>query len=91
MSHDIIHAETEANQVSEAMARMRALVERKAPLLMKAGRHTYAKGKYTTLTPAQKAEALRRIGQGEALASIQRDLGCSYDSLRNLKNPRWKK
>lgn len=90
MSHDIIHAETEANQVSEAMARIRAMVERKAPLLMKAGRHTYSKRPRHTLTPEQKIEATRRIQNGDTLASIQRALGCSYDSLRNLKNPRHK-
>lgn len=91
MTPDIVHADTEANQVSEAMARMRDLVLRKAPVLMRAGRNTYSKGKYSTLTPDQKAEALRRIHAGDTLASIQRHLGCSYDSLRNLKNPRHKK
>lgn len=35
--HDIIHAETEANLVSEAMARMRSFVLAKGPLLMKTG------------------------------------------------------
>lgn len=89
--HDIIHAETEANQVSETMARLRELVLRKGPVLMKAGRHTYTPRTAPRLKPEQKAEALRRIQAGEALASIQRDLGCSYDSLRNLKNPRHKK
>lgn len=88
--HEVIHADTEANRVSEAVARMRQLVLQKGPVLMRAGRHTYTKVKYTTLTPAQKAEALELIRRGDTLASIQRALGCSYDSLRNLKNPRHK-
>ena len=90
MSPDIIHAETEANRVSETMARLRELVLRKGPVLMRAGRHTYTKVKYTTMTEEQKTEALRRIRKGDTLVSIQRALGCSYDSLRNLKNPRYK-
>lgn len=81
----IIHAETEANQVSEAMARMREMILRKGPLLMRAGRDTYRKVPYTTLTGEQKTIAQIRILEGDTLASIQRDLGCSYDSLRNLK------
>lgn len=82
---NVIHAETEANQVSEAMARMREMILRKGPILMRAGRDTYRKVPYSTLTADQKAEATRRIQEGDSLASIQRDLGCSYDSLRNLK------
>lgn len=82
---DIVHAETEANQVTEAMARMREMILRKAPILMRAGRNTYRKVPYTTLTEEQKNAARIRILEGDTLAAIQRDLGCSYDSLRNLK------
>ena len=83
--HDTIHADTEANQVSETMARLREMILRKGPVLMRAGRNTYTKVPNTRLTSEQKTVAQIRILEGDTLASIQRDLGCSYDSLRNLK------
>ena len=58
--HDIIHAETEANLVSEAMARMRSFVLAKGPLLMKAGG---AAGGIICeyLSPEVKAEMVDRL------------------------------
>ena len=85
MTRDPIAIESVDNEVTEAMKRMREMILRKAPILMRAGRDTYRKVPYTTLTEEQKNVARIRILEGDTLAAIQRDLGCSYDSLRNLK------
>ena len=58
--HDIIRAETEANRVSEAMARMRQLVLSKGPLLMRTGQHS-AGISIEMLTAEQKAELALRL------------------------------
>lgn len=58
--HDIIHAETEANLVSEAMARMRSLVLSKGPALMKTGHHI--SGISTEiLSPEQRADMVEKL------------------------------
>ena len=84
--HDIIHAETEANLVSEAMARMRSLILRKGPVLMRAGRHTYTPRVQRPRLPKDLRAQLRaELQAGARVCDLCHKYALPRDTVNNIR------